>query len=931
MSGGFFRGTSADQDTRFSNKQAKLLKSQKFAPELEHLVDMTKVKMDVIRPWIATRVTELLGFEDEVLINFIYGLLDRKLVNGKEVQIQLTGFMEKNTGKFMKELWMLLISAQNNASGVPQQFLDAKAEETRNKKEEADRITHEIQKKKEKEGRELEQEKMKKMDGEVDDSRDADAASHPISKRSLPRASSAHPEDEKEAYDRNGSRGKNRVSKSPHSADRSPSSHRSTPSGSINKSLSNSRSYSECFIDVRYTYFSERHKSRSVSGSPQPRGRSISPGRRYRSPRTRSISPRRRYSPWRARSPLRRRSPHSRRRSSRSLRRSPSPVRRRFPSPLRRRSPSPVRRRSPSPVRRRSRSPMRRRSPRLMRQRSPSPPRHRSPLVRRRSPIGRKRSPTPSRRRSPSPLRRGSPSLSRRRSPSPLRRKSPIHKSPRQRRRSPVRSPRQRIRSPSPCRSRSPAYRGRRSLSRDHDIRANGVESRRYRDGYAPQRISRKLSPVRHASEGEEIENHGQIHKGPDSVSHRPPISLRSPQRDPRDSSNARKKVHALSPSPENSRSPSPRTRKMRPSEDRRMPRPYESPVRQIREQMAHGDSPSPPRQPRERITRYDSPETSGEKEISHARHSPIIRIQKNSTAKDFRQEESSPERLDGPQYTEAQSHPDDRELRKKDQDRKSEKVSKRTVHPETPTKQTSPILEEIRRVPQRLKGESFSLDRVRDEPAAKKRDRDSPSSSERLPRSSSRKGYKADEKKHSHSSNVEGSDRHRKTESLQKSLKHADRNNQSASSDSGSEESYKYRPQDMKKKKHKRSGRHEMASDDGSYDSQIDDRKEAKRRRKEEKRLRKEEKRLRREERHRRREERHAGKLKMRSMDTVTPLLDCEKHRKDAYDSGGDLISRRESRPSDAEETEPEQKKLEIELRQKALESLRAKKGISH
>jgi serine/arginine repetitive matrix protein 1 len=40
---------------------------------------MTKVKVDVIRPWIATRVTELLGFEDEVLINFIYGMLDGKV------------------------------------------------------------------------------------------------------------------------------------------------------------------------------------------------------------------------------------------------------------------------------------------------------------------------------------------------------------------------------------------------------------------------------------------------------------------------------------------------------------------------------------------------------------------------------------------------------------------------------------------------------------------------------------------------------------------------------------------------------------------------------------------------------------------------------------------------------------------------------------
>lgn len=55
-------------------------------------------------------------------------------VNGKEIQIQITGFMEKNTVKFMKELWTLLLSAQKNASGVPQQFLDAKEEELQKKK-----------------------------------------------------------------------------------------------------------------------------------------------------------------------------------------------------------------------------------------------------------------------------------------------------------------------------------------------------------------------------------------------------------------------------------------------------------------------------------------------------------------------------------------------------------------------------------------------------------------------------------------------------------------------------------------------------------------------------------------------------------------------------------------------------------------------------
>lgn len=40
---------------------------------------MTKVNMEVIKPWITRRVTELLGFEDEVLINFIHSLLDAKV------------------------------------------------------------------------------------------------------------------------------------------------------------------------------------------------------------------------------------------------------------------------------------------------------------------------------------------------------------------------------------------------------------------------------------------------------------------------------------------------------------------------------------------------------------------------------------------------------------------------------------------------------------------------------------------------------------------------------------------------------------------------------------------------------------------------------------------------------------------------------------
>lgn len=39
-------------------------------------VDMKKVNMEVIKPWIAKKVTELVGFEDEVVIEYAMGLLE---------------------------------------------------------------------------------------------------------------------------------------------------------------------------------------------------------------------------------------------------------------------------------------------------------------------------------------------------------------------------------------------------------------------------------------------------------------------------------------------------------------------------------------------------------------------------------------------------------------------------------------------------------------------------------------------------------------------------------------------------------------------------------------------------------------------------------------------------------------------------------------
>jgi hypothetical protein len=60
----------------------------------------------------------------------------------RKIQINLTGFLERNTSAFMAELWKLLISAQDNyqpgQKGMPSQLLKEKEEEIK-------RINQELQ------------------------------------------------------------------------------------------------------------------------------------------------------------------------------------------------------------------------------------------------------------------------------------------------------------------------------------------------------------------------------------------------------------------------------------------------------------------------------------------------------------------------------------------------------------------------------------------------------------------------------------------------------------------------------------------------------------------------------------------------------------------------------------------------------------------
>ena len=52
------------------------MKSTKFSKSFNEKVDMRKVNTIVFKPWISKKVIDLIGFEDDIVIEYIYDLLE---------------------------------------------------------------------------------------------------------------------------------------------------------------------------------------------------------------------------------------------------------------------------------------------------------------------------------------------------------------------------------------------------------------------------------------------------------------------------------------------------------------------------------------------------------------------------------------------------------------------------------------------------------------------------------------------------------------------------------------------------------------------------------------------------------------------------------------------------------------------------------------
>lgn len=110
---------------------------------------MSKVKLPLIKVWVQNEVARILGSDDDVVIEMIMGMLEsNKSVsasrsrnatrdifltasqpNIKQLQTDVTGFLDKDAAPFCLSLWKLCLSAQEDPNGIPKELLEAKKEE----------------------------------------------------------------------------------------------------------------------------------------------------------------------------------------------------------------------------------------------------------------------------------------------------------------------------------------------------------------------------------------------------------------------------------------------------------------------------------------------------------------------------------------------------------------------------------------------------------------------------------------------------------------------------------------------------------------------------------------------------------------------------------------------------------------------------------
>ncbi|KAL3943991.1 MAG: hypothetical protein SGBAC_001944 [Bacillariaceae sp.] len=124
------KGTSSVSDLR---ARRKALKATRFPANYSQAVELEKVNKQVLTQWIEHRVNSILGFEDEIVSSMAINLFlpeEGESPDPKRAQLDLVGFLgEEESASFARDLWTLMLEAQESATGIPKTLLEEKKKE----------------------------------------------------------------------------------------------------------------------------------------------------------------------------------------------------------------------------------------------------------------------------------------------------------------------------------------------------------------------------------------------------------------------------------------------------------------------------------------------------------------------------------------------------------------------------------------------------------------------------------------------------------------------------------------------------------------------------------------------------------------------------------------------------------------------------------
>jgi serine/arginine repetitive matrix protein 1 len=138
------RGTTYEQDPRYKDKESKLMATKDWPLEYSITIDPSKVNLKAVRAWVSRQTSSILGVEDEILDTLIMTALEEPVPCPKRLQIMIEGFLESKTEAFVLKLWRLLLNAQTNPLGIPQQFINERREDLLKRKRELERLCEEL-------------------------------------------------------------------------------------------------------------------------------------------------------------------------------------------------------------------------------------------------------------------------------------------------------------------------------------------------------------------------------------------------------------------------------------------------------------------------------------------------------------------------------------------------------------------------------------------------------------------------------------------------------------------------------------------------------------------------------------------------------------------------------------------------------------------